>query len=130
MSLVIGYGGSVTWVRLGGNVTLCIGVWTFTRKVEIEKKAHAGSGGVKVPIVGDRDYSGTIELPFDDGFLLERNGFYEGVGVRLRLKIGASTKIFDLLAVVESLVYKVDNGSGAVMISVAWQGASLPLGPK
>ena len=131
MSFVRGYGGSATWIKpVGGSVTLCVGLWTLVRKCDIDKRSHAGTGGLKVPIVGDREHSGTIELPFDDEEILEPQGLVEGATIRIRLKIGSSTKHYETYATVESISYKVDNASGAVWQVLAWQGASALLGPK
>lgn len=130
MSFQKGYGGGITVLRPANNLSLCVGSWGLSRKVEIEKKSNAGTRGIKIPTAGEIDYSGTIELPFDDEQTLEDADLIEGDYARLKLKIGGSTLHLYITVMIATVAYKVDNAAGPVMLSVTWEGAGPLTGPR
>lgn len=122
----MGHGG---WVKAAAT-TLNIGKWAATKKRDLTEITHSGSGGVRQRKPTVKDSSGSFELPWDDTADPSDAGFAEGADIALEMKLGASPKKLTLTsALVETVAYAVDNQTGVVMLTVAWQGNSVIVGP-
>jgi hypothetical protein len=126
LHVAAGNSGSVTVVDTGH--TMDTGSWTLTKTRDMAEVTHSGSQGWKQRKATVRDFSGTVELPWNSVNTPESKGFDIGAEVTLTLQLADSGKSYTAPSLINSLAFKVDQ-TDAVRLTVNFMANGPLTGP-